>query len=268
MSGRHKKHVILIGGLGDGLLPVPYTTVLSEALDAKGWSLVQVLLSSSYTGFGYSSLRQDVQEISNLLHYLTEVEGSEGIGLVGHSTGCQDSVFYVKEGQHKDALRFIVLQAPVSDREHLMMQANTADAITLARSMKEAGKGQEMLPRKAMWSPITADRFLGLATKEGLDDMFSSDLSEKELQDRLGHVDVPTLLLFSGADEYVPKDLNMAELGDRLIKGLVSGSSSSSKDGPPVNLSRYEIIEGASHSCKGHEDQVVAKILQFMDDLS
>lgn len=41
-TGSHKRHVVLIGGLSDGLLPVPYTTQLAEALEARGWSLVQV----------------------------------------------------------------------------------------------------------------------------------------------------------------------------------------------------------------------------------
>jgi hypothetical protein len=41
-SGDFRKHVILVGGLGDGLLPVPYTTHLARRLNANGWSLVQV----------------------------------------------------------------------------------------------------------------------------------------------------------------------------------------------------------------------------------
>lgn len=41
-SKAHKRHVVLVGGLSDGLLPVPYTQQLGQALDAKGWALVQV----------------------------------------------------------------------------------------------------------------------------------------------------------------------------------------------------------------------------------
>lgn len=112
------------------------------------------------------------------------------------------------------------------------------------------------MPRAACWAPVTAKRYLDLATKvredgarascstsprtrteshddlrpsllvmvsvadidtwmcavacvvcvsagcmlqEGLDDMFSSDLTGEELGQRLGHVSVPTLLAFSAA---------------------------------------------------------------------
>jgi hypothetical protein len=41
-SKAHKRHVVLVGGLSDGLLPVPYTQQLGQALDSKGWALVQV----------------------------------------------------------------------------------------------------------------------------------------------------------------------------------------------------------------------------------
>jgi hypothetical protein len=67
--------------------------------------------------------------------------------------------------------------------------------VTLALEMQKEGKGEEMLPRAAMWAPVTANRFVDLATKEGIDDMFSSDLTEGELRERLGHLDVPTLFL-------------------------------------------------------------------------
>ena len=51
---------ILIGGLSDGLIPVPYTTGLQQVCAETGYSLVQPLLSSSYTGFGHGSLDQYV----------------------------------------------------------------------------------------------------------------------------------------------------------------------------------------------------------------
>lgn len=66
-------------------------------------------------------------------------------------------------GQSK--LRFIVLQAPVSDREHLETVPTTAKYVALAKAMKAAGNSEEMMPRDALFAPITATRFLDLATK-------------------------------------------------------------------------------------------------------
>lgn len=35
----------------------------------------------------------------------------------------------------------------------------------LAIRLRNEGKGQELLPRKTFWAPITADRFYSLAAK-------------------------------------------------------------------------------------------------------
>uniref|UniRef100_A0A7C9A8C9 Uncharacterized protein n=1 Tax=Opuntia streptacantha TaxID=393608 RepID=A0A7C9A8C9_OPUST len=57
-TGDYKQQVIFIGGLGDGFMATEYLEPLATALDHEKWSLVQILLSSSYTGYGISSLEQ------------------------------------------------------------------------------------------------------------------------------------------------------------------------------------------------------------------
>jgi triacylglycerol esterase/lipase EstA (alpha/beta hydrolase family) len=88
-TGEYKQQVIFIGGLTDGLLATDYLEPLAIALDKEKWSLVQLLMSSSYSGFGTSSLKQDAQEIDQLINHLINKENSEGVVLLGHSTGCQ-----------------------------------------------------------------------------------------------------------------------------------------------------------------------------------
>lgn len=88
---------IHIGGLTDGLLPLPYTVALGSMLEQKGWSLVQPLLSSSHLGYGISSLQKDSDEIDMLLGFLARKWGwdeqSESgksqakVIIIGHSTG-------------------------------------------------------------------------------------------------------------------------------------------------------------------------------------
>lgn len=41
-------------------------------------------------------LDDDARELEQLMQYLQE-EGSEALGIVGHSTGCQDAVYYLKQ---------------------------------------------------------------------------------------------------------------------------------------------------------------------------
>ncbi|XP_010548780.1 PREDICTED: uncharacterized protein LOC104820105 [Tarenaya hassleriana] len=57
-TGDYKQQVIFIGGLTDGFLATEYLETLAIALDKEKWSLVQLLMSSSYSGYGTSSLKQ------------------------------------------------------------------------------------------------------------------------------------------------------------------------------------------------------------------
>ncbi|PKI68758.1 hypothetical protein CRG98_010815 [Punica granatum] len=160
-TGDYKQQVIFIGGLTDGFLATEYLEPLAIALDKEKWSLVQVLLSSSYTGYGTSSLQQDAAEIDQLISYLINKEDSEGVVLLGHSTGCQDIVHYLRTNAAcSRAVRAAILQAPVSDREYRATLPETATLIDLASAMIKEGRGSEFMPREAdPTAPITANRW-------------------------------------------------------------------------------------------------------------
>ena len=78
------KKCILVGGLSDGLLPVPYTQDLETMCTECNWSLVQPVISSSYTGFGHGSLQRDCDELEELMRFLIEYRNAEQFCLVGH----------------------------------------------------------------------------------------------------------------------------------------------------------------------------------------
>ena len=77
MSGRHPRHVVVVGGLTDGLLFARYVQPLAAALEAQQWSLVQTLLSSSHTGYGTASLNTDAEELNCLAAHLRAEYGSQ-----------------------------------------------------------------------------------------------------------------------------------------------------------------------------------------------
>ncbi|KAK8459145.1 hypothetical protein SEVIR_2G085600v4 [Setaria viridis] len=189
-TGDFNHQVIFIGGLTDGLLATDYLEPLSLALEVEKWSLVQPLLSSSYTGYGISSLEQDALELDQLISYLINKENSEGVILLGHSTGCQDIVHYMRTNfACSKAVSGVILQAPVSDREYRATLPETAEMIDLAAKMISEGRGMDLMPREANPdAPITAYRYHSLCSYMGDDDMFSSDLSEDQLRQRLGHM--------------------------------------------------------------------------------
>ncbi|KQK20361.1 UPF0613 protein PB24D3.06c isoform X1 [Brachypodium distachyon] len=222
-TGDFNHQVIFIGGLTDGLLATDYLEPLSLALEVEKWSLVQPLLSSSYIGYGISSLEQDALELDQLIGYLINKENSEGVILLGHSTGCQDIVHYMRTNLAcSKAVSGVILQAPVSDREYRATLPETAEMIDLASKMISEGRGMDLMPREANSdAPITAYRFHSLCAYMGDDDMFSSDLSEDQLRQRLGHMSTTQCqIIFSMGDEYVPEYVDKKALVNRLCQAL------------------------------------------------
>ncbi|XP_076913466.1 UPF0613 protein PB24D3.06c-like [Bidens hawaiensis] len=222
-TGDYKQQVVFIGGLTDGFLATDYLEPLAIALDKEKWSLLQFLLSSSYTGYGISSLKEDALELDQLINHLINKEDSEGVVLLGHSTGCQDIVHYMGTNSAcSRAVRAAILQAPVSDREFRATLPETAGMIDLASKLIGEGRGSELMPRESNPdSPITAYRFHSLCAYMGDDDMFSSDLSDDQLKQRLGHMcNTPCQVIFSMADEYVPDYVDKKALVRRLCKAL------------------------------------------------
>lgn len=66
------------------------------------------------------------------------------IVLIGYSTGCQDSVFYMKHGRPDLRVRVkgVVLQAPVSDREWLALLPETEVSLVENQSYFKLGSGR------------------------------------------------------------------------------------------------------------------------------
>lgn len=261
---------ILLGGLSDGLIPVPYTHTLSEMVchfpypleslsyENSGsesqppstleqtWSLIQPILSSSYTGFGHGTLDRDVLELHELIQYLHQYRNAtRNILLIGHSTGCQQILHYFNKYNHENTgVTAAVLQAPVSDREAATIwnpndtlcssaqehQEQLQKHIALAKELKEIrNQGNEMMPRNAFWAPISANRYYDLMVRKlGLDDYFSSDYTDEELQARLSIVSSSStssilrrvIVAYSGQDEYVPKQIDTKLLVQRLCDAM------------------------------------------------
>ena len=158
---------ILLGGLSDGLIPTPYTELLQQECEWSNWSLIQPIISSSYLGFGSGSLSRDTDEITSLLSYLKEYRNGKNFAIIGHSTGCQNIVHFLKNCKDEElhhTVKFVALQAPASDREGPMAEDREKwkTNIKLATEMKANGKENEMMPRDVFWAPITASRFLDL----------------------------------------------------------------------------------------------------------
>ena len=103
----------------------------------------------------------------------------------------------------------VVLQAPVSDREAMVLEESAEyveNLISTAKNHIRVGEGSKIVHTLYGIAPLTAVRTVDLFGREGKDDMFSSDLTVAELEDRLGHMkSFKTLISISLKDQYVPK---------------------------------------------------------------
>ena len=266
------KKLILIGGLSDGLIPTPYTLKLQDVCFENNWSLVQPILSSSYLGFGNGSLNRDTEELVELMNYLNVHRGANQIALVGHSTGCQNSIHFLKHCKDEallSMLKLVVLQAPVSDREGPMEEPEYEQNIKIAKDLVSKGKGKEMMPRSAFWAPITASRFLDLQEKGGADDFFSSDYTDEEFINRLSHVGLHqkrglrVIVAFSRSDEYVPKHIDKDVLLERMCTAM-NASCASDKD--PVALPL--MLASGNHNLSSQELDMEIFIKEIANNLA
>ncbi|KAK9324014.1 hypothetical protein V1517DRAFT_319025 [Lipomyces orientalis] len=266
----HKNVLLFVGGLGDGLLTVPYVPQLAKSLDGLGWGLVELLISSSYRGWGAGDLVRDACEIEQAVSYFSKLRGGK-IALMGHSTGCQDAIYYLTRYNASlvnSKLAAGILQAPVSDREAMqrLFPERYTEMLDFAVSQINIGRGDEFLPKNYsdlfFSTPITAGRWVSLAKKLGDDDFFSSDIEDDVLKTTFGIVDVPLLVLYSGSDEFVPETVDKARLLGRW-KSITSEDSWSPHSG---------IVEGGKHnlgegSDSGAVDDAISRVSAFLTRL-
>lgn len=246
------KVLIMIGGMTDGLLTVPYVVNLPGVMRPLGYSVVQIQLTSSFQGWGTTSLRQDVQEIAELIEYLKSSQGGNRTKFVimGHSTGSQDVMLSLLT--HSDIIDAGIMQGCVSDREAFTMDApvdTIADLTKRAKKLCDEGKSQQILSHEyskyVFDTPITAYRWCSLLIPEGDDDYFSSDLSTDNLQKSFGQLNKPFLIAYSAEDQFVPPFVNKLQVIDHW-KSVANPKFWSSHSG---------LIRGATHGVDSSASQ-------------
>ncbi len=274
-SATPQNTLLFVGGLTDGLLTVSYATRLAQSLPPS-YSLIEVLLSSSYTGWGISSLDKDCAEIAQCITHLRDKKPGGRVVLMGHSTGCQDAIHYLTSGkaESRPPIDGVIIQASVSDREAMVETLFHVynDSVRVAQEMVKAGKGEELVPfsvtGRFLNTPICARRWLSLASpdKKGEDDLFSSDLEDDQLRKTFGRLPArsPLCILYSKNDEYVPYSVDREALVKKWI-GLVK------QGGGVVDDKHSGLIKGATHSLNGNPDEVVQdlfrRVVGFLEQL-
>ena len=240
--------ILFLGGLGDGLMHPHYPSTLAAKLPPT-WSIAEVLLSSSYSGWATSSLAKDATELARAVSYFRSLPGraagSGRIVLMGHSTGSQICMEYLvgpwrervipSSTIQRPAVDGIILQAGISDREGVLA-SNKFDEESLERSRVMArewvanGRGEDVLSesvtKREFGRSMCARRWLSLVEGDGDDDYFSSDLGDDRIVrtfGMLGARGVPILVLLSEKDENMPEHVDKTKLLERWSGAVEAG---------------------------------------------
>ena len=174
--------------------------------------------------------------------------GVKEVYLVGHSTGCQKSIYYLSKTNNKQRVSGVVLLCPLSDYAAVPLAVDKAQyekALEYSRREVEDGRLHTLLSEEYWPSElIDAQRFLSLYTPESVEEIFtySHDKEPKAFQS----VEVPMLVVLAGADEYCDRPTEK-------LKAWFDRSNVSSKY-------KSLVIKNALHNLKGVEDEVCNEI--------
>lgn len=195
-------------------------------------------------GMAHEVFTDCLDDIDGTVNFALQLK-PKNIFLVGHSTGCQKSVYYLAK-RRKSVVRGAVLLAPMSD--YADMYSNTdkkkyQQLIVLAKKMVAKQQANGLLPANLWPVPLDAQRFLSLFSPDSVEEIFSyaSGKQPRILQS----VNKPLLVVLAENDEY--RDRPIADIAvwfDSVLK----------------NKAAVEIIKGAIHNFGTYEKIVVKKI--------
>jgi dienelactone hydrolase len=200
------------------------------------------LLGSAFEKF--SDCKYDIQ---GAVDYLKS-QGIKEIYLVGHSTGCQKSVYYLSKTNDK-AVKGAVLLAPISDYSSTINSVDKnlyKQALKEALKMKKDNKLNELLPLNTWYAPISAQRFLSLYTPESTEEIFT--YGSKKAATLLKKVNKKLLVFLAEADEHNDRDSND-------LKGWFEKNTK--------KTDKVFVIKEANHSFQGQEKKVVDIIHKY-----
>lgn len=146
--------------------------------------------------------RIDIQAAVDFL----KKKGCRKIILVGSSTGCQKSIYYLTQRPDRK-VKGVVLMAPVNDTEGeitAMGKSEFKKLLKKAEVMTKKGKGQTLLTN------LSAKRFYDLHKHGSLEGSLI-DFSQKKMK-YISKIRVPILALLGDADPYVTPGMHQERL--------------------------------------------------------
>ncbi len=199
---------------------------------------------SEIAGTAHEVFEDCVDDIEGAVAF-AQKRGAKSIYLVGHSTGCQKSLYYLVKSKLNQNVSGVILICPISDYTTISLEADKTQynkALTFARQMVKKGKPHELIPSE-YWPNelLDAQRFISMYTPESSEEIFSYSQPTK---DPLIYqsVETPMLVIFAGSDEYA----------DRPAQKLQEWFDPHTKSKKYTSV----VVENALHNLKGYEEKI------------
>lgn len=162
--------VIFIGGLGSNLLNPRYISYLNSLCIKMNVHLL-IPQFESHPKFQTVSIDRDIENLYDIVMYAND--RFKTIVLIGHSTGCQDCLLFIKK-YCISKIKGIILQAPVSDVEGMEIMVPNLDEY-----IKKAHINKYIEFENTLW---LSERFLSLYERNNKEDLFSSWISDSNYE--------------------------------------------------------------------------------------
>ncbi len=204
---------------------------------------------SKIFGSAHEKFIDSFDDISGAVQWAKKLKPKKII-LVGHSTGCQKSIYYLSKNYDKK-VKGVVLLSPISDLAGILNMVDKKEfnkAYNYTKRKLKEKRGNHLLPLSIWPSYIDAQRFLSLYSKNSPEEVFS--YSQKNKQARiLRKVKVPIYVLLGSEDKYL--DRNAEQIVDWFLKHI------------KTNKFKAEIIFQAGHSFRDFEKIVCKRIKNY-----
>ena len=199
----------------------------------------------------FADCADDIQGVVNVLRKKSVKE----VYLVGHSTGCQKSVYYLGERGGQKNVRGVVLLCPVSDYAGIRKSADPKQlqrAEAAARKLMRKRKPHAYVPLEKWPDLVDAQRFMSLYTPSGKEELFTY-AHPRKVPKTLQRIRIPMHVVLAENDEYHDRDAR--EITAWFLANMRSKRGSVS------------VIPKARHGFKGIEHKVVNKVCAWLRGL-
>lgn len=200
-------------------------------------------------GMAHEKFGECLDDIDGALSYARQ-RGAKRIFLIGHSTGCQKSIYYLAK-KTRARVQGAILLAPVSDYSTMNLKDRQYQAaLKKAQQLKKTGKSQSLLPANLWPHAISAQRFLSLYTPDSEEEIFTYASSRRPTL--LQKVTKPILAVLAELDEF--NDRSSEKMKDWFDQTLISNPDYHST-----------IIKKAGHSFADKEKVVLKEIKNWIN---